>query len=78
MLLRFASVVVATHFVAVVAAVVISVASPSGDDASRSVKALELEGQASLRRTIVLVAHVPAIVVLVADPRLRNAPDHRR
>ena len=75
MLLRFASMVVAVHFVTIVAAVVVAVTSPSGYDAPRGVLALKLEREASVRRTITLIAHVPAVVVLVADPRLWNASE---
>ena len=58
--------------------VVIAVTSPSRDDTSAGVLALELERQTGLRRTISLVTHVTAIVVLVADPMLRNAPAFRK
>ena len=73
MLLGFAGVVSAVHFVAVISTVIITVALPSSDDASRGVETLKLKGQASLQRTIPFVAHITAVVVLIADPRLRDA-----
>ena len=73
MLLGFAGMVSAVHFVAVISTVIITVALPSSDDASRGVETLKLKGQASLQRTIPFVAHITAVVVLIADPRLRDA-----
>ena len=65
-----------THlFVWPIVTVHLAVTSPSGYDAPRGVLALKLEREASVRRTITLIAHVPAVVVLVADPRLWNASE---
>jgi hypothetical protein len=73
MLVRSAGVILTVLFVAVVAAIVVAVASPPGNDAPTRVGAGKLVGQAGLRGTILLVAHVTAIVVLVANPRARDA-----
>ena len=48
-----------------------------GNDAPTRVGAGKLVGQAGLRGTILLVAHVTAIVVLVANPRAWDASARR-